>query len=458
MAKESVSKKYDIDMINGSIFPKILMFSFPLMLSSMLQLLFNAADVIVVGRFVGETSLAAVGSTTSLTNLLVNLFIGFSVGTNVLTAQAIGAKDDAGASDTVHTSVVFSVICGICLAAVGFVLSKPLLELMDTPPEVLDKAALYMKIYFLGMPVSMLYNFCYAVMRALGDTRRPMYYLVFAGIVNVILNIVFVTQFNMDVAGVALATIISQTISALLIVKALCGLDNSCRVELKKLKIKGSVMSRMIRIGLPAGIQSTMFSISNVLIQSSVNYFGKTVMAGNAAAANIEGFAYVSMNTFQQTALSFISQNYGAKRLDRVKKVFIQCVATVTVVGITTSSLAIIFGEKLLPLYSSGSGVIEYGMIRLTMICGTYFLCGVMDTIVGVVRGLGSSVVPMIISLFWACIFRVAWVLTVFEHNKNLETLYISYPISWLCTIICVGIYFIWLYNSVKKKLKTEKI
>lgn len=451
-------KKYEIDMTSGPLFGKILMFAFPLMLSSMLQLLFNAADVIVVGRFAGESSLAAVGSTGSITNLLINLFIGFSVGTNVLTAQAIGARDDNTVRETVHTSVLFSVICGAVLAVLGFVLARPLLAMMDTPADVIDKSTVYMQIYFLGMPVSMLYNFCYAVMRALGDTRRPMYYLILAGIVNVVLNIIFVTQFNMDVAGVALATIISQVISAALIVRRLCKLENACRLDIRKLSINGRVMGRMVRIGLPAGIQGMMFSISNVLIQSSINFFGKTVMAGNAAASNVEGFVFVAMNSFHQTALSFTSQNYGAGKFDRVKKVFIECVATVTVVGVVMGMIVVQFGEYFLPLYSKEAGVIEYGLLRFSIVCTTYFLCGIMDTIVGAIRGLGSSIIPMIISLFWACAYRVIWVLTVFEQHKNLETLYISYPISWLCTIIFQLSYFIWLYGRVKKSAKVENL
>ncbi len=447
-----MGKKYEIDMTSGAIFGKILMFSLPLMLSGMLQLLFNAADVIVVGRFAGESSLAAVGSTGSLTNLLVNLFVGFSVGTNVLTAQAVGSGDKRLAEDTVHTSVLFSLVCGIGLAIVGIILCRPLLAMMDTPDDVIDKAALYMRIYFMGMPVSMLYNFGYAVLRAIGDTRRPMYYLVIAGVINVILNIVFVTQFNMDVAGVALATIISQAVSAILIVRCLCNLDNNCRLDLKRLCIKKRVMLRLVRIGLPAGIQGTMFSISNVLIQSSINLFGKTAMAGNAAATNIEGFVYVAMNAFHQTALSFTSQNYGAMRFDRVKKVFIQCFAIVSVIGIVLGNLVAIFGEYLLPLYTTEAEVVEYGMVRFSYIATTYAICGVMDVIVGAVRGLGSSVIPMIMSMVWACAFRVLWIYTAFAADKRLETLYISYPISWIATAVCQMAYFLWLYNRMKKQ------
>lgn len=452
LAMKTMTKKYEIDMTNGPLFGKILMFSLPLMLSGMLQLLFNAADVIVVGQFAGESSLAAVGSTSALTNLLVNLFVGFSVGTNVLAAQAIGSGDDALANDTVHTSVLFSIVCGIFLAVIGVLLAKPLLIMMDTPADVIDKAVLYMRIYFMGMPVTMLYNFGYAVMRALGDTRRPMYYLIIAGMVNVVLNIFFVTQFNMDVAGVALATVISQAISAVLIIRCLCKLKNSCRLNLKKLRINRRVMTRMVRVGLPAGIQGMLFSVSNVLIQSSVNFFGKTVMAGNAAAGNIEGFVYVAMNSIHQTALSFSSQNYGAAKLDRVKKVFALCFSTVTVIGVVLGTFVTVFGEYLLPLYSTEPGVIEYGLLRFSIVCTTYFLCGMMEVVVGVIRGLGSSIIPMIISLVWACGFRVLWVYTVFAADKRLEVLYISYPISWIATTLCQLAYFFWLYRHIKKQ------
>ncbi len=449
---KQMTKKYEIDMTSGRLFGKILLFALPLMLSSMLQLLFNAADVIVVGQFCGESSLAAVGSTGSLTNLLVNLFVGLSIGTNVLTAQAIGSGNRKLADDTVHTSILFSVIGGAVLAVIGIVLCEPLLAMMDTPSDVIEKATLYMRIYFAGMPATMLYNFGYAVLRATGDTRRPMYYLVIAGVINVVLNILFVTQLDMDVAGVALATIISQAVSALLIVRCLCKVDSDCKLNLKKLRINKKVMGRMIKIGVPAGIQGMMFSISNVLIQSSINFFGKTIMAGNAAAANIEAFVYVAMNAFHQTALSFTSQNYGAGQFDRVRKVFIQCFIAVTVVGLVLGNLVAFFGENLLPLYTKDAEVIKYGLVRFTYVAIPYFLCGIMDMIVGSTRGLGSSVVPMIISVVWACGFRILWIYTAFAANKSLEMLFISYPISWLATAICQFIYFMWLYKRVKKQ------
>ncbi len=449
------TKRYQIDMTNGAMFGKIILFTIPLMLSGMLQLLFNAADVIVVGRFVGESALAAVGSTGALTNLLINVFIGFSVGTNVLVAQAIGSGRLASASSTVHTSVLFSVLCGIFLAVLGVIFARPLLEVMDTPEDVIDQASLYMRVYFVGMPVVMLYNFGYAVMRALGDTRRPMYYLIVAGIVNVILNVIFVTQFHLDVAGVALATIISQAISAGLIVRCLCRLERTtgCRLNLKKLHINKRVLFRMMRIGLPAGLQGAVFSISNVLIQSSVNLFGKTAMAGNAAASNIEGFVYTAMNSLHQTALSFTSQNYGANKMDRVKRVFIICMGTVTVIGIVLGGIAYLAGNTLLGIYSSSAEVISYGMIRLKYICILYFLCGLMDTIVGASRGLGSSLVPAIVSLIGACGLRIVWIYTLFRMDKTLENLYLSYPVTWFVTAAAQFVFFVFIFTKIKKSI-----
>ena len=290
-------KSYEMDMCNGPLLGKILIFAVPLMLSGILQLLFNAADIIVVGRFSGSHALAAVGSTSALINLLVNVFIGLSVGTNVLIAQYYGAKDRKNISETVHTSVLISLI----LVFVGVALAKPILKLMGTPDDVLNQAVLYIRIYFLGMPVTMLYNFGAAILRAIGDTKRPLYFLSIAGVVNVVLNLIFVIAFDMGVAGVALATVISQVISAALVVRCLVCMDGICRLNLKKLHIHRDKLMRMVQIGLPAGMQGAIFSLSNVLIQSSVNSFGSVAMAGNTAAANIEGFVYNSMNAVHQT-------------------------------------------------------------------------------------------------------------------------------------------------------------
>lgn len=443
----------DIDMTTGSLPGKILMFSLPLIFSNILQLLFNAADIIVVGRFAGDASLAAVGSTGALTSLLVNIFIGMSVGTNVVAARAIGEKNAETVSDTVHTSVLFSIVCGVFLAVIGFFIAEPALAFMDTPPDVIDKSVLYMRIYFLGMPMTMLYNFGYAIMRAQGDTRRPMYYLIIAGVVNVVLNLFFVIKLNMDVAGVAIATVISQALSAFLILNCLSKLTNECKFEAKKLNIKKDTIIQIMKIGIPAGIQSALFSISNMLIQSSINYFGSVAMAATTVAVNIEGFVYTSIYAIYQTMLSFVSQNLGAKKIDRIKRVFILCNITAIILGIFLSGIAYIFGRELMGLYSTSEEVIACGLVRFSYIMVPYFLCGLMEVMVGAVRGLGASLAPTVISLLGICVFRVAWVYTVFESNKNLETLYISYPISWILTIAGQFILFVILYKKIKKQV-----
>ncbi len=442
------NKTYSIDMVHGPILGKMLTFALPLMLSSVLQLLFNAADVIVVGRFAGSEALAAVGSTGSLINLLVNLFIGLSVGTNVLVARFLGANDYDNCHETVQTSILLSVIGGAGLVFVGVFLSRPLLRLMGSPDDVLDKATLYMQIYFAGMPFNMLYNFGSAVLRSTGDTRRPLYFLIIAGVVNVLLNLFMVINLHMGVAGVAIATVASQCVSAFLTIRCLIHLNGMCRLEIKKLKIYKDKLFKMIHIGLPAGLQGIVFSISNVLIQSSINSFGSTVMAGNTAASNLEGFLYVIMNSIYQTALNFASQNVGAKAFDRIRKITITSVIVVAVIGFSFGGLMLLLRYPLLHIYSSSEEVVAYGAIRMGVICLTYFICGIMDTMVGNLRGLGYSVLPMIVSLTGACGLRILWILTVFQWHHDLQTLYISYPVSWTVTaaahIIC--------YIIVKKK------
>lgn len=437
-------------MCHGPLFGKILLFSVPLMLSGILQLLFNAADVVVVGRFAGSQSLAAVGSTSSLINMLTNIFIGLSVGTNVLIAHYYGAGQEKEVSETVHTSVLLSVICGIILTVLGVVLAKPLLELMGTPEDVLDKAALYMRIYFIGMPVMLLYNFGSSILRAIGDTKRPLYYLTAAGVVNIALNLFFVITLQMDVAGVALATILSQCISAGCIVVCLMKTGGSFQLIPRQLRIHKGKLLRIIRIGLPAGMQGAIFSVSNVLIQSSVNSFGSLVMAGNTAASNIEGFVYTAMNAMHQTAVSFTGQNLGGKQFNRINKVLFQCLIIVAVVGLVFGNGAAYFGRHILRLYSSDGEVIEYGMIRLSIICTFYCLCGMMDTMVGAIRGLGYSVMPMVVSLIGACGLRVLWVMTVFQWERTLLCLYISYPVSWAITFLTHAV----CYAVVRKRMK----
>lgn len=425
---------YEIDMVSGPLFSGILWFALPLALSGVLQLAFNAADVIVLGKFAGNTALAAVGATGALINLIVNAFNALSIGVNVMVANYRGAKQSQDAKDTVHTAMLTALIGGIALVFVGIALARVMLQWMATPDDVIDQAVLYMRIYFIGMPFLMVYNFGAAVLRAIGDTQRPLYFLLAAGVVNVVLNLFFVLVLHMDVAGVALATIISQGISAALIVLCLLKEKGDCHLDLKKLKIHPDKFVQILRIGLPAGLQSTLFSISNVLIQSSVNSFGSLVMSGNTAAANIEGFVYTAMNSLYQASLSFTSQNYGAHNYKRIDKILSCCLITVVVFGAIVGNLAYLFGEQLLSLYTNDAAVIEYGMARMQIICCWYFLCGIMDVLCGSMRGMGYSIIPMFISLSGACLFRIFWIYTFFAWHHTQFVLYLSYPISWILT------------------------
>lgn len=447
--EKAKEKKYEIDMCNGPLFGKILLFTLPLMLSGILQLLFNAADVVVVGRFAGNEALAAVGSTGALTNLLVNLFIGLSVGANVLVARYYGAKADEEVSQTVHTSILISLIGGIVLAVLGIVLASPLLRLMDTPENVIGHSVLYMRIYFLGMPVMLLFNFGSAILRAIGDTRRPLFYLMTAGVINVCLNLLFVIVFHMGVAGVALATVISQCVSTFLILRCLIYSEGCFKLRRDKLCLNFEKLGKIAAIGLPAGIQGSLFSISNVLIQSSVNSFGSVAMAGNTAGANVEGFVYMAMNSVHQTAVSFTGQNLGGKKYDRINKILFECLLFVTVIGLVMGNGAYLFGNQILSLYSPDQEVIAYGLQRMSIICTFYCLCGIMDVLVGSIRGLGYAVMPMIVSLLGACVFRVIWIYTIFQWDRTLHTLYVSYPVSWTLTAIAHFICFI----IVKRKI-----
>lgn len=437
-----MKKSYEMDMCNGPIFKKLLIFALPLMLSGILQLLFNAADIVVVGKFTGSHALAAVGSTGALINLFVNVFIGFSIGTNVLVAQYFGARDEKNVQETVHTSILLGIVGGFILIVAGIVFAKPMLEWMDTPDNVLEHAVLYMRIYFVGMPAMLVYNFGAAILRAIGDTKRPLYYLLSAGVINVVLNLFFVIVLDMGVAGVAAATVASQVVSAVLIVRCLMQSEGIYRLNLHELKLHRKKMIRIVQIGLPAGLQGAVFSLSNVLIQSSVNSFGSVAMAGNTAAGNIEGFVYTSMNAIYQTALSFTSQNVGGGRQDRIPKIIFQCMAIVIVIGAVMGNLAYQCGPFLLGIYSSDPEVIQFGMSRMQIICQWYFLCGIMDVAVGILRGLGYSVIPMLVSLTGACGLRVLWIFTVFAWKHSLFVLYLSYPITWIVTftvhLICL--------------------
>lgn len=452
------TNKYEIDMCNGSVFRKMLLFAIPLMCSGVLQLLFNAADIIVVGRFAGDNSLAAVGANSSLINLLTNVFIGLSVGTNVLVAQYYGAKKDKDLKITVHTSMLLSVISGLILTVIGIVFAEPILKLMQTPEEIIGLAALYLRVYFVGMTSTMIYNFGSAILRAVGDTKRPLYYLLLAGVINVVLNLIFVICFHMDVAGVALATAISQTVSAVLVVRCLMHEEGAIHLDLKALAIDKDKFLRIVQIGLPAGFQGMVFSLSNVVIQSAVNGFGNIVVAGNSAGLNIEGFVYIAMNAFYQATISFTSQNYGARNMQRIRKIALAGELYVLITGIILGNLIVIFGEELLGIYSTSQEVIAAGMLRLEIIGTTYALCGMMDVLVGALRGIGKSIMPMIVSLLGACGLRLLWIATVFQipEYHSTRTIYISYPITWTITFSVHAACLIYSWIKLNKQWKDK--
>ena len=446
-----MKKSYEIDMTSGPLLGKILLFSIPLMLSGILQLLFNAADIIVVGRFAGSGALAAVGSTSSLINLLINVFVGLSVGVNVLVARYYGARKDKDVSETVHTAVTTSIVSGFILVVLGILLANPLLRLMGTPEDVLSQSVLYMRIYFLGMPVLMVYNFGAAILRAIGDTRRPLYFLFASGVVNVCLNLFFVVVLGMGVDGVAWATVISEHISAFLVLKSLMSAPGALKLDLKQLRIHPRKLKRIVKIGLPAGMQGAIFSISNVLIQSSVNSFGSIAMAGNTASSNIEGFVYTAMNAVYQTNLSFTSQNLGGRKYSRINKIMYICLGVVTAVGLILGLTAVAAGDGLLHIYSSDPEVLRYGMLRLEIICTTYFLCGIMDLFPGALRGMGHSAVPMILSVIGTVGTRIVWIFGIFPHHRSLAILFISYPVSWILPIIMQVICFYFVRKKVHR-------
>ncbi|MBE5799761.1 MAG: MATE family efflux transporter [Clostridiales bacterium] len=431
-----------MDMTQGPLLTQVLLFALPIMLSGILQLLFNAADTIVVGRFAGNLALAAVGSVGSLNNMIISLFIGLSVGANVLVARYTGSHSDRAVSETVHTSVLLSIIGGFLLMIIGIVLARPLLELMGSPEDVIDLAVLYVRILFIGMPVQMLYNFCAAILRAVGDTKRPLYFLTIAGVINVVLNLIFVIALHMSVAGVALATIISQAVSAWLVTRSLMTMDGPTRLNIRRLRIYPGKLMEIIRIGLPAGIQSSVFSLSNVVIQSSVNSFGSVVIAGNAASANVGNFVYQAMNTFHQAITCFAGQNTGARKPRRILSAIKVCQFWAICFGLLLGILSCVFGEPLLALYSSDPAVISAGMERQLIVCAPYFLCGMMDVMTGALRGIGYSLLPMIVSILGACAFRILWVMTIFAARPTMQCLMLSYPVSWLLTFAVLVFFF----------------
>ncbi len=448
-----IKTKNGIDMTSGSILPKLLRLSLPLMLSSVLQLLFNAADIIVVGNFASENSLAAVTATSSLVNLMTNLFLGLSTGANVLASHYLGAHDDTRVSGTVHTAVLLSVISGLLLTFVGCVFADDLLVLMQNPPEVIGLSAVYLRIYFAGMVAMLVYNLGSSILRAKGDTKRPLYYLTFAGVINVALNLLFVIVFRMDVAGVALATVISQCISALLIIRCLMKEEGPLKLELRKLRLDGQTVAKMMKIGIPAGFQGVLFSLSNVVIQSSVNSFGPVVMAGSGAASSIEGFIWVSMNAFSQGALTFTSANVGAGKYSRINRIAVIACGCAATAGLVFGNLAYMFGRPLLSIYDTRPDVIEAGLVRMSLVCTLYCTCGLMDCIVGSIRGMEYAVTPTIVSLLGACGLRILWIFTGFrlEEFHTEFWLFMSYPVSWIVTFLVHLICFVFMRRRLPK-------
>ena len=444
-------KRFRRDMLTGPLFPSIVSYTVPIILTGVLQLLFHAADLVVVGTK-GEIFLSAVGATNAITNLIVNMFIGLSVGAGVTMAHAMGCRDANAIHRTVHTAIPTAFIGGAILTVLGIFLAEPMLRLMDTPESVLPYSTLYMRIFFGGMVFNMIYNFGAALLRAAGDTQGPLIYLTLAGVCNVLLNLFFVLVLDMTVDGVALATIISQAISAVLVVLALMRRKDAARLQLKKLRIYKTQIAKIVRMGIPAGIQGSLFSISNVMIQSSINSFGEVFMAGSTAAGSIEGFVYVTMNAFHQTALNFTGQNMGAGQYKRVRKVLWICLACATVVGIAVGGGAYLIREPLLRIYivdsPNAATAIAAGTVRMMYVCLPYFLLGLMDVTTGVLRGLGSSMVPMVISVLGVCGLRIGWVYTIFAAHRTPASLFASYPVSWVVTFACQLIAFILIFRK----------
>ncbi len=453
-------KKSNNAFLKGSLFQNIVTYTIPIILTSVLQLLFNAADLVVVGQYCGSVSVAAVSATGAITNLIVNLFIGLSVGAGVTVAHAYGCKDDRTVHRTVHTAIPAALVSGVILTVVGVLFSETFLTWMGTPDNVRKLSAVYMRIYFGGIVFTMVYNFAASILRAVGDTKSPLIFLSIAGVINVLLNLLFVTQFHMNVAGVALATAISQAVSAVLVVIALMRRTDSCRLVPSKMRFYKAQLKKIVTIGLPAGVQGSLFSISNVMIQSSVNSFGDVVMTGNGAAGNIEGFVYVCLNAFHQTAVNFTGQNAGAGNYKRVWRTLWICLGCVAAVGLTLGSIVVFFGENLLSIYISDSAeAIGYGLIRLTYICLPYFLCGLMDVSTGALRGMGASLVPMLISVLGVCGIRVLWIYTVFRipDYHTPECLYLSYLISWLATFLCQLVAYLIVFRKNRRRWEAQE-
>lgn len=450
------NNKYEIDMCNGTLMDKLISFSLPLMLSGILQLLFNAVDIIVVGRFTGSQALAAVGSTTALINIFTNLFIGISLGANVLAARFYASGKEKEMSETVHTSITLALISGLVMALAGVLLARFALNLMGTPNDVIDQSVLYMRIYFLGMPFFMLYNYGAAILRAVGDTKRPLFFLVISGMTNAVLNLVLVIVFHMGVAGVAIGTIVSQLISSILVLRCLYTSNTSYRLYFSKLGIKTQYLKQIFQVGIPAGIQSTVINLSNALLQSSVNSFGSVAMAGYTAVNNIFGFLYMSVNAVTQSCMSFTSQNYGVKKLKRMDRVLLDCMILSVGVTLTLGCGAYFFGPELLKIYTSDADVIRCGVEVLAFTTVPYFCCGIMDLLPGALRGMGYSGVPMILSIIGTVGTRIVWIFGLFPAHRSLSFLFISYPVSWILTILMQAVCFCFVRKHVHQSVNRD--
>lgn len=452
------SNKYEIDMCNGSIMDKLISFAIPLMVSGILQLMFNAVDIIVVGRFSGSQALAAVGSTTALINVFTNLFIGVSLGANVLAARFYASGKHKEMSETVHTAITLAMVSGVVMAFVGLLFSRWALELMGTPADVIDQSTLYMRIYFLGMPFFMLYNYGAAILRAVGDTKRPLMFLIIAGVINAVLNMFLVIAFHLGVAGVAIATVVSQLISCILVLRCLYRTDSSYQLRFSRLCMKKVYLIQIFQVGIPAGVQSTVINFSNAMLQSSVNSFGSTAMAGYTAANNVLGFLYASVNSVTQACMSFTSQNYGVGKTKRMDRVLLDCGILSFIIAFVLGCGSYIFGSEILKIYTEDPEVIRCGLEILSITTVPYFFCGIMDLFPGALRGMGHSGVPMILSIIGTVGTRIVWIFWIFPQNRSLYTLFISYPASWIITIVMQVICFVFVRKKVHAQVRGKQM
>lgn len=441
--------KNQIDMLHGSLWDKVLVFALPIALSSILQQLFNAADIAVVGRFAGTEAMAAVGSNSSLISLIINLFVGLSVGANVVIAGYLGKGDKEKARDALHTSMAVALLSGLFLLVFGQIAIRPILRLVGVPEDVFELSVLYLRIYFLGMPFMMVYNFAAAALRSKGDTRRPMVILTAAGLVNVVLNLLLVCLFGMSVDGVAIATVVSQALSAGALVYLLQNEVGPLRFSFRNLRVHGAILKDMAHIGIPSGLQGCVFSLSNVCIQSAINSLGTVTMAACTAALNYEMFAVYIFSSFSQACVTFTSQNFGAGNYRRCDRVFRVCWGLAAIFMCTLSAVLLIWGRPLLGIFDSDPKVIEIGMIRIWYIMPFQLLNMSVDVISGGLRGLGRSVVPTIISLCGICGVRLLWVYTVFRLYPTLQCLTIAYPLSWAVTTVAIVIAYLFVRRKV---------